>query len=33
MIGVDEVLAERTPTEKVDVVRMEHRVAPNDHGG
>ena len=28
VIGVDEVLAERTPAEKVDAVRMERRRAP-----
>ena len=28
VIGVDEVLAERTPAEKVDAVRIEHRRAP-----
>jgi heavy metal translocating P-type ATPase len=28
VIGVDEVLAERTPAEKVDVVRVEHARAP-----
>ncbi len=28
VIGVDDVLAERTPVEKVDAVRMEHRRAP-----
>jgi heavy metal translocating P-type ATPase len=27
-IGVDEVLAERTPADKVDAVRLEHRRAP-----
>ena len=28
VIGVDEVLAERTPAEKLDAVRVEHRRAP-----
>ncbi|HUY46758.1 MAG TPA: heavy metal translocating P-type ATPase [Streptosporangiaceae bacterium] len=28
VIGVDEVLAERTPAEKLDAVRLEHRRAP-----
>ena len=28
VIGVDEVMAERTPAEKVDAVRLEHRAGP-----
>jgi P-type E1-E2 ATPase len=28
VIGVDEVLAERTPAEKLDTVRLESRLAP-----
>ena len=32
VIGVDEVLAERTPAEKVDAVRLEQPVGSDDHG-
>ena len=33
VIGVDDVLAERTPAEKVDAVSVERRWGPTDHGG
>jgi heavy metal translocating P-type ATPase len=33
VIGVDEVLSERSPTEKVDVVRVEHAHAPTIMAG
>ena len=32
VIGVDEVLAERTPAEKLDAVRVEHAPGADDHG-
>ena len=32
VIGVDDVLADRTPAEKVDAVRLEAACRAHDHG-